>query len=265
MMMSGRNTKSILLPQSYQKSNITGVMHTKPYWLLILMASIPFKKLFSFALQKEKPKQNTILMVFLSSCSLFKWLGIKNISHDDKTLEIFYISLLYIAIYICQYVVLSQILTRITGHPIQKYIEHCSLANVSVFTLIEPSFGFYIHGRSPHGFADADMTTMIMQLQRETQNICGRRGLLSDTDQCYVIMPPRNLSNYFDKLLLPYQKLLGVTTGGHFQKDINSIEGTLEKTSLAYCSVNRFFCAFIDHVRILKKICGQRFDLMMLF
>lgn len=165
--------------------------------------------------------------------------------------------------------VLSLLLIRFTGNPIQKYIEHCSLANISVFTLIEPSFGFYIHGRSPHGFADSDMTTMIMQLQRETHSICGRRGLLSDTDQCYVIMPPKNLSNYFDKLLLPYQRSFGGTMSGngggggagvggvgvgmsstniHFQKEINSIEGTLEKTSIAYCSVNRFFCAFIDHV-----------------
>ncbi|XP_065371679.1 meckelin [Calliphora vicina] len=201
-----------------------------------------------------KQKTSKILQG-LTMVVVARFLNIDILSHGDATLKIFYISLLYLLIYICQYVVLSQILTRFTGNPIQKYIEHCSLANISVFTLIEPSFGFYIHGRSPHGFADSDITTMIMQLQRETHSICGRRGLLSDTDQCYVIMPPKNLSNYFDKLLLPYQRSFGGavagggvgSTGTHFQKEINTIEGTLEKTSIAYCSVNRFFCAFIDH------------------
>ncbi|KAI8120758.1 Meckelin [Lucilia cuprina] len=193
----------------------------------------------------------------LTMVAVARILNIDNISHNDITLKIFYISLLYIVIYICQYVILSQILRRFTGNPIQKYIDHCSLANISIFTLIEPSFGYYIHGRSPHGFADSDMTTMLMQLQRETHSICGRRGLLSDTDQCYVIMPPKNLTHYFDKLLLPYQRSIGGNVGGggggvgstaaHFQKEINSIEGNLEKTSVAYCSVNRFFCAFIDH------------------
>ncbi|KAM7363173.1 meckelin isoform 3-T3 [Cochliomyia hominivorax] len=211
-----------------------------------------------------KQKTSKILQGFLMLI-IGRLINIDAISHGDTTLKIFYISLIYIVIYISQYVVLGQILTRFTGNPIQKYIEHCSLANISVFTLVEPSFGYYIHGRSPHGFADSDMATMIMQLQRETHSICGRRGLLSDTDQCYVIMPPKNLSNYFDKLLLPYQSSLssGTVVGGvgssggggggvsstniHFQKEINTIEGTLEKTSIAYCSVNRFFCAFIDH------------------
>ncbi|TMW49319.1 hypothetical protein DOY81_005619, partial [Sarcophaga bullata] len=203
--------------------------------------------------QKTSKVLQGVLMV-----TIVKLFNIDAISYGDVTLKIFFITLIYIVIYICQYVVLSQVLVAITGNPIRKFIEHCSLANISVFTLVEPSYGFYIHGRSPHGFADADMTTMIMQLQRETQSIGGRRGLLSDTDQCYIIMPPKNLSNYFDKLLLPYQQSFGgiVGSGGgvksmrsnvQFQKEINSIEGTLEKTSIAYCSVNRFFCAFIDH------------------
>lgn len=178
-------------------------------------------------------------------------------THGDTTLKIFNISVFYILIYICQYGILNEIIARITGNPIQQYIDHCSLANISIFTLIEPCFGFYIHGRSPHGFADSDMTTMIMQLQRETQSLCGRRGLLSDTDQCYVIMPPRNLTHYFYKLLLPHHKSFGGVatggggrsgTGGHFPRELNMIEGTFEKISIVYCNVNRLLCAFIDHV-----------------
>lgn len=90
-------------------------------------------------------------------------------------------------------------LLQIIGHqlfianPLQKFIDLCSLANISLFSLTEPGFGYYIHGRSPHGFADTDMSSMILQLQR-TQTMCGRRGLLMDSDkQAYVILPPRNL------------------------------------------------------------------------
>ncbi|KMZ02405.1 meckelin [Drosophila simulans] len=147
-------------------------------------------------------------------------------------------------------------LLQIIGHqlfvanPLQKFIDLCSLANISLFSLTEPGFGYYIHGRSPHGFADTDMSSMILQLQR-TQTMCGRRGLLMDSDkQAYVILPPRNLHIYLERLLLPFQRSLTGTLSQTmlYQKDIvPSIDGQMERTSIAYASVNRFFCAFIDH------------------
>ncbi|XP_001979408.3 meckelin [Drosophila erecta] len=147
-------------------------------------------------------------------------------------------------------------LLQIIGHqlfvanPLQKFIDLCSLANISLFSLTEPGFGYYIHGRSPHGFADTDMSSMILQLQR-TQTMCGRRGLLMDSDkQAYVILPPRNLHIYLERLLLPFQRSLTGTLSQTmlYQKDIiPSIDGQIERTSIAYASVNRFFCAFIDH------------------
>jgi len=97
------------------------------------------------------------------------------------------------AIYLLTY--LLQVIghTLLLANPLQKFIDLCSLANISLFSLTEPGFGYYIHGRSPHGFADTDMSSMILQLQR-TQTMCGRRGLLMDSDkQAYIILPPRNL------------------------------------------------------------------------
>ncbi|XP_005188260.2 meckelin [Musca domestica] len=198
-------------------------------------------------------KQKTSTLVQgIATYTIVKISNLINHSQDDITLEIFYITLIYSGVYILQYFLKPMILPHIFGNSLQKFTEHCSLANISVFVLKEPSYGYYIHGRSPHGFADSDMTTMIMQLQRETQSLCGRRGLLSDTDQCYIIMPPKNLNNYFDKLLLPYQRSFTANTGvggnsTNYPKELNTIEGSLEKTSIAFSSVNRFFCAFIDH------------------
>uniref|UniRef100_A0A1I8Q9F9 Meckelin n=1 Tax=Stomoxys calcitrans TaxID=35570 RepID=A0A1I8Q9F9_STOCA len=194
-----------------------------------------------------KQKTSTLLQCVITYV-VVKFFNILAKAEKDITLEIFFVSLVYLAVYVSQYLLKMLLLIRIWGNPLKKYTDHCSLANISVFALVEPSYGYYIHGRSPHGFADSDMTTMLMQLQRETHSISGRRGLLSDTDQCYTIMPPKNLSNYFDKLLLPYQRSFGGGAGtANFQKEVNTVEGSMEKTSIAYTSVNRFFCAFIDH------------------
>ncbi|XP_002072185.3 meckelin [Drosophila willistoni] len=167
-------------------------------------------------------------------------------THKELALRCCLISVSYLIAY------LLQLLTQrmFVGNPLQKFIDLCSLANISLFTLKEPGFGYYIHGRSPHGFADTDMSSMILQLQREAQNMCGRRGLLMDSDkQAYVILPPRNLRIYLDRLLLPFQRSAhgSMSQTLLYQKDIPSIDGQVERTSIAYASVNRFFCAFIDH------------------
>lgn len=105
-------------------------------------------------------------------------------------LSCFLISMIYLVTYVLQLLV-GRVLR---SNPLQKFIDLCSLANISLFSLLEPGYGYYIHGRSPHGFADTDMSSMILQLQREAQNMCGRRGLLMDSDkQAYIILPPRNL------------------------------------------------------------------------
>ncbi|XP_075145262.1 meckelin isoform X2 [Haematobia irritans] len=211
----------------------------------------------------SKQQTSTILQC-LATYVVVQFFNLLAKAHSDITLQIFFISMVYLTIYVSQYVIKSLIAPRIWENPIRKYTEHCSLANISVFALVEPSYGYYIHGRSPHGFADSDMATMLMQLQRETQSMCGRRGLLSDTDQCYTIMPPKNLNNYFDKLLLPYQRSFGQTS--NFQKEVNTVEGSLEKTSIAYSSVNRFFCAFIDHgVKDMDYIIKEKTLLESLF
>lgn len=98
------------------------------------------------------------------------------------------------AVYLVTYLLQVLLLRLLQPNPLQKFVDLCSLANISLFSLLEPGYGYYIHGRSPHGFADTDMSSMILQLQREAQNMCGRRGLLIDSDkQVYIILPPRNL------------------------------------------------------------------------
>jgi len=59
---------------------------------------------------------------------------------------------------------------------------------------------------------------------------------------------------YLERLLLPFQRSRNGSMSQTllYQKDLQvpSIDGQVERTSIAYASVNRFFCAFIDHVQI---------------
>ncbi|ALC45311.1 CG15923 [Drosophila busckii] len=188
----------------------------------------------------------------------------------DLTLQTALISGSYLVIYAIQILVHRLLLPN----PLQKFVDLCSQANVSLFSLLDPSYGYYIHGRSPHGFADTDMSSMILQLQREGQNMCGRRGLLMDSDkQAYIILPPRNLHIYLERLLLPLQRSRhgSLSQTLLYQKDIPSIDGQVERTSIAYASVNRFFCAFIDHAikdmdyiikekSLVEKLCNCEID-----
>lgn len=112
----------------------------------------------------------------------------------DKTLTLAITLSVYAVLYICQISFIFIVLDRIFGNPLQQFVDICSTANISVFILLHDSYGFYIHGRSPHGFSDTDMSSMIIQLQRESQNMCGKRGLLTGSDhQTYTILAPTHL------------------------------------------------------------------------
>ncbi|XP_011182497.3 meckelin [Zeugodacus cucurbitae] len=166
---------------------------------------------------------------------------------QDLALQLFFIVTISILIYSAQLLARSFILNRLFGDPLQKFIDLCSLSNVSVFMLLEQSFGYYIHGRSPNGFADTDMYSMLAQMQRNSQHRCSRKGLLGDSDQqSYIILPPLNLRIYFEKLLAPYQRSYSISQA-HFQKEINTIDAAMERSSATFNSLNRFLCAFIDH------------------
>lgn len=151
-------------------------------------------------------------------------------------------------------------------NPIQQFIDVCSIANVSVFLLSRRCYGYYIHGRSPHGFSDTDMCSMILQFKREEDNMCGHRGLLPGSEQqTYRVLAPKNLRAFYDRLVLPLHKPAFFTTNlqsaAATNQPANGIDYankltdrySFERTLSTYQSINRFFMAFIDHVRRRKN------------
>ncbi|XP_058453629.1 meckelin [Malaya genurostris] len=189
----------------------------------------------------------------------------ENLGDSDKVLRIAVGIIVYGTVYLIQRIYNFIIYERFIENAIQQFIDIASIANISVFILCMESYGFYIHGRSPHGFSDTDMCSMILQFKREEDNLCGNRGLLPGSEQqTYSILVPKNLRTFYDKLIAPLRNsshfgphqhlnqthLVGSTKlsnsavidgpGGQF-------EYNFERTVLTYYNVNRFFAAFVDH------------------
>ena len=56
------------------------------------------------------------------------------------------------------------------AHPMMGFVDLCSLSNISVFIMSHDNFGYYIHGRCPHGKADVGMKGMAENITREEVN-----------------------------------------------------------------------------------------------
>nr|CAD7441633.1 unnamed protein product [Timema bartmani] len=160
--------------------------------------------------------------------------------------------IVYMTIYLFQWLFMVGIYERYIKNGIQDFVDVCSLANISVFILSLENYGFYIHGRSPHGFADTDMHTMIGQLQREEDSMCGHRGLLPGTDQqTFQIIVPPQLKTYYRRVMSPLSSIVQTTnrlsmgTAGGLRSKM-AVEN-VDKSVQAYHSMNRFLSAFLEH------------------
>lgn len=80
-------------------------------------------------------------------------------------------------------------------HPFQAFVDLCSVSNISVMILLEPMWGFYIHGRSIHAHADVNMADFQKNLSLEAEGNLPVRGL-GGQSQCQV----------FEVFLGPYMR-----------------------------------------------------------
>uniref|UniRef100_A0AAG5CYX8 Meckelin n=1 Tax=Anopheles atroparvus TaxID=41427 RepID=A0AAG5CYX8_ANOAO len=190
----------------------------------------------------------------------------ESLGEPDQLLLIAVGVLIYGTVYVAQRLYNFLIHDRFIENAIQQFIDVASIANISVFILSMESYGYYIHGRSPHGFSDTDMCSMIMQFKREEENLCGNRGLLPGSEQqTYSILVPKNLRTFYDKLITPLRNSSALGPHQHLNQPqlIGSakmstsevftspgggrMEYNFERTILTYYNVNRFFAAFVDH------------------
>ncbi|KAJ1524437.1 hypothetical protein ONE63_010934 [Megalurothrips usitatus] len=158
--------------------------------------------------------------------------------------------LVYLGIYILQWLFLIGLYERFIKSFVQDFVDVCSMANVSVFILSLENFGYYIHGRSVHGFADTDMQTMLGQLQREEDDLVGHRGLLPATEQqTFQMMIPSQLRACYRKVMAPLT--LSIAPSSKRLSSITAqrkpLSSTVDRSVQAYHSMNKLLAAFLEH------------------
>uniref|UniRef100_A0A8D8X0C7 Meckelin n=1 Tax=Cacopsylla melanoneura TaxID=428564 RepID=A0A8D8X0C7_9HEMI len=166
----------------------------------------------------------------------------------------------YVLVYLTQWLLLIGVYENFIKNGIHQFVDLCSVANVSVFILTMENYGFYIHGRSAHGFADTDMESMATQMLREEEDLVGHRGLLPGTEQqTFEMSVPRQLRSYYKRVMAP----LSMSQHPNSQAGAGSMTAALKMKSLmgggggggvdinrsvqAYNNMNRFLAAFLEH------------------
>lgn len=107
---------------------------------------------------------------------------------------------------VIQYLVYVLFYERFIENRVLNFIDLCSVSNISVFILAENKYGYYIHGRSPHGTTDVNMKEMVINLERESRQMSGTRGLEpQSTEQTFIIRVDGAFRGQYDSILQTYQ------------------------------------------------------------
>lgn len=166
----------------------------------------------------------------------------------------------------------------VTVNPLRAFIDLCSVSNISLMILLEPQWGFYIHGESIHAHSDISMTEFQENLKRESQGLMPARGL-GGQDQCqtFEVFVGTNLRQYlyccYAELQQEYMKALGGEAGpvvaGQHRKCFEFLTGNPGKTRTftpQTLEIKRLINdAFIQSVRGAEKSLIMKFGLHQYF
>ncbi|XP_071443264.1 meckelin [Hetaerina americana] len=180
--------------------------------------------------------------------------------------------IVYISVYLCQ-ILFVVVYEHYGKNKIQDFVDLCSMANISVIILPWLHFGFYLHGRSAHGFADTDLASLKEYLRKEAEDACGTRGLVPDgmERQTFRIAVPSSFRVCYDRLLTsswssppnisstvtagtyPLGRraspsgIWGGRVGGNGVPIPGPSTGFIDGSSQAYEGMNKFLSAFLEH------------------
>ncbi|XP_026671378.1 meckelin [Ceratina calcarata] len=108
--------------------------------------------------------------------------------------------LIYVAAYCVQWLARVVLYERCVRNRMEEFVNLCSIANISLVILPLNCYGFYIHGRSVHGFADTDLVHLMNDLRMEKNNLCARRGLVpGTTQQTFVLHLRESFATIFNE------------------------------------------------------------------
>jgi meckelin len=151
---------------------------------------------------------------------------------------------IYLAIALSQWIITVLIIEKMAD-PFRNFMDLCSVANISVLAFTHPLRAYYIHGRSIHGMADTDMLEMNMFLQREKENLCGLRGLESNSElQTFIVCLPKSFREKLDELTSAMRNAARTT---NVRSTNDRVTTKVETTAKIHAEITQFVKDFIDH------------------
>ena len=123
-------------------------------------------------------------------------------SPESKLLRHFIATFILFISGIAQYYI-RRILQFIFPMKKMEFLDLCSVANISVFILEDSLHGYYIHGQSPLGKADTNLSELVKFLEEEGKGKIRGRGLTEDENddlQSYEIYLSYNMRCIYDHL-----------------------------------------------------------------
>ncbi|KAH0544133.1 hypothetical protein KQX54_001376 [Cotesia glomerata] len=180
---------------------------------------------------------------------------------DNFTLQYAVGVIIYVVVYLFQ-LMLVNLYEKYVKNSLQGFVDLCSVANISLLIFTDDYYGYYIHGRSVHGFADTDLMSLISDLQREENNLCAHRGLIpGTTEQTFVVCISRKFRVFYNALLGSINSNARNFSRRHFSK--LSMWNERCKTHL---KLRKFLCGFLEHCYVninyivkercfLEKLC----------
>ncbi|CAF0714891.1 unnamed protein product [Brachionus calyciflorus] len=129
--------------------------------------------------------------------------------------------------------------SRCIEDKIGQFVDFCSISNISMLIMTHTQYGYYIHGRSPHGQSDTSMYQMTQSLIREEIDMSAKRGLESNSNhQTFSIKVP-------NKFIKEYSKKRSVNRA--VRRDHITSSNEFEKRMLAYTKLNNFLISFLNN------------------
>jgi meckelin len=120
-------------------------------------------------------------------------------------------SSMYIGIGLFQWLFYTLFYSKCIEDKLGQFVDFCSISNISMFIMTHTQFGYYIHGRSPLGFADTSLQKMIESLAKEAEDLTAKRGLEPNTNhQSFSISVSSKLTQQYGKVINPIYQVIFV-------------------------------------------------------
>lgn len=151
----------------------------------------------------------------------------------------------FVVIAVVQWFFKTVFYERCVENKIQQFVDLCSIANISIFILQHTVYGYYIHGRSVHGYADVDMHSFYEQLKREEEDLCGHRGLEPSSEcQIFEVAITHKFREQYDTILRPVHGFVGMRRPSNRGRMASA---EMEQSFKAHETMKRFFGMFLQH------------------